>query len=474
MIQWDFTTVGNSLLMTATATSGDSGNIRVETFMSPSFNLVNRQIAISEGGVYKTAVTLSQINEINGVAPSDLDDALSKLITLVENFNGGGVTPQDNENVATIIQRCAAGDFTRAHGTLNVYNRYFIGCRESTRVAMYYDIDDLSNRDLIDIPDIVPASFQGIETACLDLGVAINTWHAPISNSRKLIHFLDFDDVSDYIVYDITGWTNANRGFGGSGNISTDGTYLYVQTEESATYNQPCIAKIDLSDFSLVSDDLLDYGNGNGSHSGALTSNGWLVGANSGSDCYLNRVDPSDMSNVELRLNIDSLTDDMLSLPDTFLGFGAVIVASEFEQTDGLNALLVNVDDMAIVKKLPFLPSYGVFFDEVNGILFNMAISGFIQSLDINNILSAEFDAYRDIKTFSIRGIIPNEFFINTAGLLPRYLVTNWDNLATEGCLMEVTLDEVDDPLYFEEQAKEIIYPRLTKFLNSTAKSASV
>jgi len=94
MIKWDFTVVGASLLKTATATSGDSGNIRTETFMSPSFNLVNTQITISEGGQYKTAVTLSQINEIDGVVPTDLDDALSKLVTLVENFNGGGGTPQ--------------------------------------------------------------------------------------------------------------------------------------------------------------------------------------------------------------------------------------------------------------------------------------------------------------------------------------------------------------------------------------------
>jgi hypothetical protein len=311
-------------------------------------------------------------------------DNLLKIST--ENLTG---FKSDNENIATIIQRCANNDFRQAHGTLMNSNRMFVGTRGSSRVAMYYDLDDLSNRDLIDIPDIVGVT-QGIETVCPTQ--VLNEWAAPISNTRKLIQFTDIDDVSQYVIHDITGWTNANRGFGGSASITSDGTFLYIQTEKSGVYNEPCIAKIDLSDFSLVSDDVLVFTNTNGAHCGAMTDTQWLVGASSGTNSSLIRTDISDMSNVQMPLGMSTLTDDMAMIPSAVLGFSCVVVGSEAEQNDGLNVAIINVDDMKVARRLPFLPTLGLFFDPLTNTLYSCAIAGFIQSMDISNIMSFEND----------------------------------------------------------------------------------
>lgn len=94
MAKWDFKIVGASFVKELVPVDGDV-NPRSQSFMQPSFHLEGGKIVIKESGQYVTAIYFSQIGEIDGVAPTDIEDALAKLLALVENFNGGGGTPQN-------------------------------------------------------------------------------------------------------------------------------------------------------------------------------------------------------------------------------------------------------------------------------------------------------------------------------------------------------------------------------------------
>ena len=94
MAKWDFKIVGASFVKELVPIADDV-QPRSQSFMQPSFHLEGGKIVIKESGQYVTAIYFSQIGEIDGVAPTDIDDAYAKLLTLVENFNGGEGTPQN-------------------------------------------------------------------------------------------------------------------------------------------------------------------------------------------------------------------------------------------------------------------------------------------------------------------------------------------------------------------------------------------
>jgi len=94
MAKWDFKIVGASFVKELVPVADDV-NPRSQSFMQPSFDLEGDKIVMKESGQYVTAIYFPQIGEIDGVAPTDIDDANAKLLTLVENFNGGGAASQN-------------------------------------------------------------------------------------------------------------------------------------------------------------------------------------------------------------------------------------------------------------------------------------------------------------------------------------------------------------------------------------------
>jgi hypothetical protein len=117
MAKWDFKIVGASFVKELVPVLGDS-NPRSESFMQPSFDLEGGKIVMKESGQYKTAIYFSQIGEIDGVAPTDIEDAYAKLLTLVENFNGGGGAPGTTPNLTQVltiqdrVHKEIGGDYT--------------------------------------------------------------------------------------------------------------------------------------------------------------------------------------------------------------------------------------------------------------------------------------------------------------------------------------------------------------------------
>lgn len=103
MAKWDFKIVGASFVKEL-APVGDDVNPRSQSFMQPSFDLEGDKIVMKESGQYKTAILFTQIGEIDGVAPTDLEDAYAKLLVLVENFNGGGGAPGTTPNLDEVLE----------------------------------------------------------------------------------------------------------------------------------------------------------------------------------------------------------------------------------------------------------------------------------------------------------------------------------------------------------------------------------
>ena len=101
MAKWDFKIVGASFVKELVPVADDV-NPRSQSFMQPSFHLEGGKIVMKESGQYVTAIYFPQIGKIDGVAPTDIEDANAKLLTLVENFNGGGGTPQNLAQVLAI------------------------------------------------------------------------------------------------------------------------------------------------------------------------------------------------------------------------------------------------------------------------------------------------------------------------------------------------------------------------------------
>ena len=102
MAKWDFKIVGASFVKELVPV-GDDVQFRSQSLMQPGFDLEGDKIVIKESGAYKSAVLFSQIGEIDGVAPTDIEDAYEKLLTLVENFNGGGGTPGTTPNLTQVL-----------------------------------------------------------------------------------------------------------------------------------------------------------------------------------------------------------------------------------------------------------------------------------------------------------------------------------------------------------------------------------
>lgn len=115
MTIWNFTASNGQIIKTLD-TTGDTVLPRVQSFMQPSFSLVNDTIIIRESGTYVTAVTFTTIGTIDGVAPTDIVDAMAKLNALIPSSSGGGGT---NYNTPTEFDTVGDLPLTFTAGTIH-------------------------------------------------------------------------------------------------------------------------------------------------------------------------------------------------------------------------------------------------------------------------------------------------------------------------------------------------------------------
>ena len=92
MAQVDITTVNGNVVIEWLG----GENIRKKTFGALNISTAPPQkIYFYEQGVYGCALYYSQINEIEGVAPTDYEDAIDKILALLPNTGSGSATSYD-------------------------------------------------------------------------------------------------------------------------------------------------------------------------------------------------------------------------------------------------------------------------------------------------------------------------------------------------------------------------------------------
>lgn len=95
MTLWNFTASGGSLVKTLDETDPVVSS-RSKSYTAPKFDMVLDKITIFEQGEYDSTLRFPQIGTIAGVAPTDLQDAYTKLLALVPTASGGSVTQYNN------------------------------------------------------------------------------------------------------------------------------------------------------------------------------------------------------------------------------------------------------------------------------------------------------------------------------------------------------------------------------------------
>jgi len=118
MSQWDFTASGGSLVKTLVNPEDYVGD-RSKSYTAPKFDMAANKITIFEQGQYDSTIMFHEINEIDGVAPSDLADAYTKLLALVPTAGGGSSTQYNNVDA---YDEDATLPLTFASGTIHSFS----------------------------------------------------------------------------------------------------------------------------------------------------------------------------------------------------------------------------------------------------------------------------------------------------------------------------------------------------------------
>ena len=349
------------------------------------------------------------------------------------------------ERLAKINASSVLGDGFNFHTFFSVGGALFGGERAGASVAprfyKFSDPNDLSVSEFISMT-FVGAGVNGFESMCYDANT--DNFYGMLSNTTKIIR-INATDITDYTISDISGHINFPVGcsFSGSGGICTDETHLYIGTEQIPN---SFVLKVLISDLSVV--DSYEWARPSIHAANINVTNGYCVFTTNGSDCYLLKVDLSDLSNVELQLNIDGLTDDFALASDfdwAFCGGEANIGAS----VGGVGI------DLTTMTAYPMncLPSTGFFYDAANSLVINTSLLGFVETYDIFNLIDAVSTGLPSqidvVKTYTMRGFWVNEW----AKVGSDYFVTTWEN-NTSGLIKKIELIEFKNPLITKEEVK--------------------
>jgi hypothetical protein len=96
--KYDFTASNGSLIMKRTPVDGDTAPKTI-TFRSPSLVNALGKIRLYEAGKYYTSLLFTGFGEIDGVNPTSLEDAETKLLALIPTASGGGGGDTNYNNV---------------------------------------------------------------------------------------------------------------------------------------------------------------------------------------------------------------------------------------------------------------------------------------------------------------------------------------------------------------------------------------
>lgn len=91
MAKYQFSVSGSQLTISLVPVLDDVQPTSM-TYLAPSFKIGVGKINVYEYGQPKQSFSLTEIGEINGLEPTDLQDAFDKLTSVTASFNGGGAS----------------------------------------------------------------------------------------------------------------------------------------------------------------------------------------------------------------------------------------------------------------------------------------------------------------------------------------------------------------------------------------------
>jgi hypothetical protein len=103
MAKYNFDVSGSQLIVSLIPVESDVQPTSM-SYLAPSFKIGNNKINAYEYGQPKQSFLFTEIGEIDGVAPTDLQDAFDKITTATANFSGGGSAPTYKVYTALLSQ----------------------------------------------------------------------------------------------------------------------------------------------------------------------------------------------------------------------------------------------------------------------------------------------------------------------------------------------------------------------------------
>lgn len=155
MAKYSFTVSGSQLIVSLVPVLDDVQPTSM-SYLAPSFKIGVGKINAYEYGQPKQSFLFTEIGEIDGVEPTDLQDAFDKLTTATANFNGGGAAPYKvytalltqsgtDAPVATVLENTLGGEVVWSYDTLGTYigtlNGAFIENKTKLEIGLVSDGD---------------------------------------------------------------------------------------------------------------------------------------------------------------------------------------------------------------------------------------------------------------------------------------------------------------------------------------------
>jgi len=364
---------------------------------------------------------------------------------------GDSALTSDLQSRVEIINRCPDNDFRKAHASVLINGKIYLGTRADGIVPAilicYNNMDDLTDSTKISMPFTLGLSNNGLENICHD---SVNgKLYCTLSGTRNLLVVNDLDDITDYDIVPID--MTSGISFGGSSSTHTDGTHIYVGVELTPAY----FVKIDTSDFSVVQE--VEWVNGgNGSHSGYINLDQSYVAFVSGSGNKVAKVPLGDMSTfTEGNMPPNVYTDDVAFVPAFPLDNDCIIAVGENRIPSApQGGAIFNLDTMTS-ETWDMLPGFATLFvpNDGNGFLYSCSLAGFIERWDGGVIQGAIGDnaVQKDLMDVFVMpdNNVANEILVhkNIDGT-ERFFVTLWGNDIAyggdgKGSLAEITFHKV-------------------------------
>lgn len=197
MAKYNFDVSGSQLIVSLVPVLDDVQPTSM-SYLAPSFKIGVGKINAYEYGQPRQSFLFTEIGEINGVEPTDLQDAFDELTTATANFNGGGASPYKvytalltqsgtDAPVAIVLENTLGGDVIWSYAGVGLYTlssptNVFISNKTCFFVDVVRDLGTFSTSEVLVSYDLITPNSIDITTIDTSNGVHANA-NAVLNNT---------------------------------------------------------------------------------------------------------------------------------------------------------------------------------------------------------------------------------------------------------------------------------------------------